>query len=99
VLPVFTHASGWQPNSSLALDPAGNLYGTTLYGGRAEDGVTYKLSHQSNGSWKYRELHEFVGTPAENPHGVILDKAGNLFGSTNCSQGNNCAGLVYEITP
>jgi uncharacterized repeat protein (TIGR03803 family) len=35
---------GFLPRSGLTLDAAGNLYGTTFYGGTADGGVVYRLT-------------------------------------------------------
>jgi uncharacterized repeat protein (TIGR03803 family) len=43
----------------LLLDQAGNLYGTTYWGGAHRDGVVFKLSPNSNGSWTESVLHSF----------------------------------------
>jgi hypothetical protein len=46
-------------------------------------------------------LHIFHGNPASGPLGsVILDKAGNLYGTTaGCGSFQECQGVVFEITP
>jgi uncharacterized repeat protein (TIGR03803 family) len=38
------NTDGIRPQASLIRDPAGNLYGTTLYGGRFDQGTVFKLS-------------------------------------------------------
>jgi uncharacterized repeat protein (TIGR03803 family) len=93
--------SGIGPGGGLlAMDVAGNLYGTTTYQGAFHDGTVFKLS-PSNGSWTYTDLHDFAGGADDgcNPYGsVTLDRNGNLFGTTyNCGVSDN--GVVWEITP
>jgi uncharacterized repeat protein (TIGR03803 family) len=44
VLHSFTGPDGAHPLSSLARDAAGNLYGTTAYGGAADYGVVFRLT-------------------------------------------------------
>jgi uncharacterized repeat protein (TIGR03803 family) len=87
--------------ASLIFDQAGNLYGTTNYGGDPSCnsgygcGVVFKLVPNSNGGWKETVLHPFFDHPGAYPlAGVIFDPAGNLYGTT---QGD--AGTVFEITP
>jgi uncharacterized repeat protein (TIGR03803 family) len=89
----------FDPTAGLIFDTAGNLYGTIYFGGPAGGGGIFKLAHNSNGSWAYRGLRFFFGNPAQNPYGgLVLDKAGNLYGTTyGC--GNGCAGVVFEVTP
>ena len=92
--------SGLGPFGGLAMDAAGNLYGTTLYQGAFHAGTVFELS-PSNGSWIYTDLHDFSGGADDgcNPYGdVSLDRNGNLFGTTyNCGTTDN--GVVWEITP
>ena len=45
-------------------------------------------------------LHVFLGKPAEQPDArLVLDKAGNLYGTTSNSSANGSGGVVFEITP
>jgi hypothetical protein len=100
---TFAGRPAANPVAGLIFDPAGNIYGTTEVGGPSSGGVVFKMAPQSNGSWAYSVLHVFVGNPALNPYsGVVLDKAGNLYGTTyDCAVSANCFqnGVVYEITP
>lgn len=86
------------PVDKLAMDAAGNLYGTTYYGGSAGVGTVFELV-PSNGSWSYALLHDFTGLadggfPASN---LVFDAAGNLYGTA--SGGGSGYGVVFEITP
>ncbi len=85
--------------SALLLDPAGNLYGTTPYGGSFQDGTAFELSSQG----VYTSLHDFDETDGLYPEaGLVRDNAGNLYGTTlqggNFSCSNGC-GVIFEITP
>jgi len=95
VLHNFAGGDGGQgPYAGVVRDTAGNLYGTTVYGGTANAGVVYRLDAQGNET----VLYSFTGgADGANPYaGVILDSAGNLYGTTyNGGQAN--AGLVYEL--
>jgi len=83
----------------LAFDQAGNIYGTTTAGGdtSCQDdygcGVVYELS-PSNGAWKQTVLYTFEnGSDGASPYaGVVLDRAGNLYGT-------NAYGVIYELSP
>ncbi|HEY3974911.1 MAG TPA: choice-of-anchor tandem repeat GloVer-containing protein [Candidatus Sulfotelmatobacter sp.] len=97
--------TGYGPISTLVLDPAGNLYGTTLYGGAAQWGGVFKVS--SHGV--YSLLHSF-NTGNEFIDGIwpmaglTRDSAGNLFGTTSAGGKGSCAnyygcGVVFELTP
>ncbi len=46
---------------NLTFDHAGNIYGTTYFGGNNAEGVVYKLT-LSNGSWTESAIHIFSGS-------------------------------------
>jgi uncharacterized repeat protein (TIGR03803 family) len=100
VLHKFANHLAADPYAGLIFDPAGNLYGTTLDGGPVNGGAVFKLAPNADGSWAYSVLHVFLGKPALTPFGgVVLDKVGNLYGTTGQCSGTGCKGVVYEITP
>ncbi len=97
----------------IARDSAGNLYGTTYYGGIGGsdgNGMVFKLSPGSGGVWEETVLHFFQGGIAGGSPltDVTLDGLGNVFGVTRfggnldkCSVVNfglGC-GVAFEITP
>lgn len=96
---------GGVPVGSLAFDPIGNLYGTTQQGGKYGWGVVFELSPSSSGAWKGTAVHAFTGGAdgASPEAGVILDAAGNLYGTTFegggsfdlCSAG---CGVVFKLS-
>jgi uncharacterized repeat protein (TIGR03803 family) len=86
----------------LARDAAGNLYGTTIFGGNdSSDGVVFKL----DSSGKETVLHVFSGgADGSNPKaGLTIDAAGNLYGTaayggdTSCDPPYGC-GTIFKIT-
>jgi len=100
---------GAYPTSSLAMDGAGNLYGTTLYGGTGGCVVTgcgtvFELLPPVNGdAWTKSTIYSFQdGADGAFPEsGVILDNLGNLFGTTSeggdlnvCGSG---CGTAFEL--
>ncbi len=95
--------SAMGPYSSLAMDAAGALYGTTYNGGSSPNchlgcGTIFKLT-PSNGAWVYTLLHEFTGTEGALPYaGVVLDADGNLYG-TATQGGTYNLGVVWKLTP
>lgn len=87
---------GDSPAGGLFADGAGNLYGTTWYGGSATLGTVFKISK----SGKETVLYSFKdGTDGNTPNGdLVLDQAGNLYGTT--SQGGTFKlGTVFKIDP
>jgi len=94
-------STGHGPGAGVVRDEAGNLYGTTIYGGspQCSCGVVYKFSPSKNGKWTYTVLHRFVGSDGAQPDAnLTLDNKGNLFGTT-ATGGAGGAGVVFEITP
>ena len=92
---------GANPYSGLIEDSAGNLYGTTTYGGSHNRGTVFTL----NPSGQETILHNFAGPPdgAAPYAGLFRDAAGNLFGTTQGGGANlgNCSpygcGTVFEV--
>ena len=100
VLYSFTGGSdGINPPAGVTLDTHGNLFGTTSLGGANGVGVVYELSPSSSG-WTETILYNFQGlNDGQNPvGGVVLDRAGNLYGTT-FDGGVNGGGTVYELSP
>lgn len=96
---------GNSPIGSLALDKAGNLYGATWVGGNSSAcvpsgcGTVYKIDP----SGKETVLHKFSVSDGFLPEGgLVIDPAGNLYGTT-FSGGTNPAcnpdgcGTVYKM--
>ncbi len=102
VLYSFTgpYPDGSLPNAGLTLDAAGNLYGTTNRGGTHSDGGTiFKIDPSGNET----VLYEFgLGSGGEWPYsGVTFDSAGNLYGTTSAGgvSGSISTGTVYQLSP
>ena len=99
---VFTGNSG--PYSSLSMDSAGNLYGTTNGYGAYGYGSVFKLTPGSGG-WVYTNLHDFSGgSDGGYPYSnVTLDGSGNLYGTASVGGTSGCGGVgcgvVWQITP
>jgi len=91
-------SDGAYPYSTLILDKAGNIYGTTGSGGPNQAGSVFELS-LSGGTWKEKVLYLFTGNldGGSVNAGVIFDKAGNLYGMTT-SGGKYNSGTVFELT-
>jgi uncharacterized repeat protein (TIGR03803 family) len=95
-------ADGAYPYAGVIRDSAGNLYGTTCYGGSV--GYGYGVVFKLDATGHLTVLHSFPSTDGdtpdgENPYaGVIRDSAGNLYGTT-FSGGSGGFGVVYSLDP
>ncbi len=85
----------------LAIDAIGNLYGTAG-GGTGGHGVIFRMSRDANGVWKETVLHsiqQFVNGDGPSS-GVVMDSAGNLYGTTIAGGTASCGcGVVYKLSP
>ncbi len=82
-LAAFDGVSASGPRGGLTLDSAGNLYGTTEGGGPAAGGTIFELSgpsHQTFTTLATFGLYDPNGAAPES--GLLIDAAGNLFGTT-----------------
>ncbi|MGD0190399.1 MAG: choice-of-anchor tandem repeat GloVer-containing protein [Rhizomicrobium sp.] len=110
-LHMFQHeADGAVPQGGLARDASGNLYGTTwasgtTYCGGKGCGVVFKIAPDGT----FTTLHAFLGPTHKKDGsyptaGVVLDKSGNLYGTTSsggagCPDGNfSGCGTIFEIS-
>ena len=88
-------ADGRNPSTGVAIDKAGNIYGTTYFGGTKDFGVVFKLTPGGTET----VLHSFTGgADGANPLGnLLLDRKGNLYGTAN-QGGNGGNGTVFRIS-
>ncbi|HEX4079032.1 MAG TPA: choice-of-anchor tandem repeat GloVer-containing protein [Rhizomicrobium sp.] len=98
---------GIEPYGGVVADAGGNIYGTTAEGGANGAGTVFELS-ASNGQWTETVLYSFCAETycADGAYpfaGLVLDVAGNLYGTTDsgvtgneCVAGSTC-GTVFEL--
>jgi uncharacterized repeat protein (TIGR03803 family) len=99
------------PQGGVIADAAGNIYGTTAYGGTGGCvllgitggcGTVYEMSPPQNkgGAWTYTILYSFQGgNDGYLPNGdLVFDSAGNLYGATEFGggKGTTCDPGYYQ---
>jgi len=101
VLHAFSGAKdGWNPTARVILDSAGNLYGTTAYGGAYGRGTVFEV----DAAGIETIVHSFAGgmDGARPNAGLVQDAAGNFYGTTQYG-GRGCygqgCGTVFRISP
>ena len=98
---------GAHPYSTLTLDPAGALYGTTTWGGPNncsppyECGTIFKLSPRSSG-WVLQTLYTFdpgSGQDGYSPAGQLARHSSGILYGTTSSGGAKGDGSVFALKP
>jgi len=89
---------GATPYGGVVFDQAGNLWGTTGFGGSYDNGTIYELV-PSGGGWTESVVYDFLGgSDGANPYGgLIADQLGNFYGATFGDNGTTVK--AYELSP
>lgn len=97
---------GRYPYGGLVFDAAGNLYGTTDGGGPYNSGTVFKLTPSGGGNWTEEVIYAFnyQNSGGSQPEaGLVIDAAGNLYGTTYFGNGTGCGGggcgTAFELMP
>jgi len=93
------NADGEYTDTELAIDRTGNLYGTSVQGGRFGAGTVFQVTPAG----VHTVLYNFTGgTDGGEPYkGVTLDAEGNLYGTAVTGGGGSCeggCGVVFKLT-
>jgi uncharacterized repeat protein (TIGR03803 family) len=99
---IYTFSGGSDgavPYGGLRWDGTSTLYGTASGGGMSGNGVVFELT-EPGGVWSESVLYTFTGgSDGAHPYDqVILDKSGNLYGTTS-GGGKYGYGSVWEVVP
>lgn len=87
-------ADGVFPNAGLVRDAAGNIYGTTSFGGLYGYGMIFKVGPGGQETILYNFRGGADGTA---PSGISRDAKGNLYGTTALGGASNF-GTVFKFT-
>ncbi len=96
VLYMFNGFDGAFPLPGLIMDSSGNLYGTTNGGGANGYGTVFELVN-SSGNYTEKVLYSFGSSAADGTYPVsslVMDAAGDLFGTTSEDGGPFSCGLI-----
>jgi uncharacterized repeat protein (TIGR03803 family) len=114
ILHNFGNGNDGEAPSGLISDAAGNLYGTTSFGGGSicsnadvapgGCGIVFELRPPTTKgkAWTEVVLYRFTGgKDGNNPNGVLtIDSSGNLYGTTYSGGGGfSNGGTVFELSP
>jgi len=93
---------GSDPYAGVTWGPGGDLYGTTAQYGVHGYGVVFRLAPQQDGTWEETVLHSFPAFPTDGQkpyEGVVLDKAGNVYGATYQGGSSTGCGVIFKLAP
>ncbi|MGC2111632.1 MAG: choice-of-anchor tandem repeat GloVer-containing protein [Candidatus Korobacteraceae bacterium] len=105
ILHTFAGPEGANPTGKLTLDGAGNMYGTTSYGGADYLGTVVRLQHKNSG-WLVTPIYTFQGGSDGGGPGapVVVGPDGSLYGTTRGGGDPGCydtypCGVVFHLRP
>jgi uncharacterized repeat protein (TIGR03803 family) len=96
---------GRTPLSGLIMDGMGHLYGTTNLGGKNSAGVVFELTvNTTRTKWTEKVLYQFCSQfhcadgSAPQYGRLLMDRAGNLYGTTESGGNGGNDGVVFKLT-
>lgn len=96
ILHTFVNSDGSTPNGVI-FDAAGNLWGTTTFGGTHDQGTVFKLDPSGN----LTTLYNFTGGLKDGGlpfAGLTQDNSGSFYGTTSLG-GKYDHGALFKLTP
>jgi len=99
--PAIGCADGASGYGQLAMDAAGNLFGTTWYSDCGQHSCDFGIVFERTAGGTYSVIDHIcggIGCPeGEFPLGLIIDASGNLFGTTE-EGGTDDAGTAFQLS-
>ncbi len=104
-------AVGLNPQGSLAIDAAGNLFGVASQGGAGNSsncgdtgcGTVFELQPPSSAGekWTLLDIHDFLVGDSDGiaPNTIQLGPGGVLYGTTCCAYPDYYSGTVFTLSP
>jgi|HubBroStandDraft_5_1064220.scaffolds.fasta_scaffold01191_9 uncharacterized repeat protein (TIGR03803 family) len=94
---------GTKPAAPVLVSSTGNLFGTTIFGGSANAGVAFEISHEPGEKAKHETvIHSFCAADGcadgAVPSGLIVDGSGNFYGTAEYG-GVAQLGTVFRMAP
>lgn len=100
ILHVFEeNERGYDPQAGVVIGPKGELYGVTILGGAAGEGVVFEMVPPSlpGGTWKEAILHSFTSEEGQPTAGLAIGSGRELYGVTGYSVA--ATGSAFRLTP
>jgi uncharacterized repeat protein (TIGR03803 family) len=88
------------PFAGVIFDHSGNLYGVAAWG-ETNEGMVFQLIPSPSGGWNFNVLHEFSEQDPQGAGligGLVMDEAGNLYGTASYDHGDWQCGTVFTIS-
>jgi uncharacterized repeat protein (TIGR03803 family) len=95
----FNGTDGSSPSAALVQATNGDFYGTTYYGGAADQGAVFEITPAGKLTRLYSFCSQAGCADGASPGGALLQATNGDFYGTTTTGGAYDAGTVFEITP
>ncbi|HYL26593.1 MAG TPA: choice-of-anchor tandem repeat GloVer-containing protein, partial [Candidatus Nitrosotalea sp.] len=86
------------PYGGLIADKAGDLFGTTYYGGTNGVGTVFELQTKGNGRYRERVLYSFLGgSDGSSPTSTLALAGSNLYGTSSAGGASCDCGTIFNV--
>ncbi len=87
------------PYGGLVADAAGDLFGTTYYGGANGVGSVFELTPSGHGKYRERVLYSFLGGSdgSYSTSTLVFGSSNTLYGTTSMGGGSCDCGTVFKV--